>query len=122
MGKNKNLTKNNLISRAYEVISNSLRKYLDEVAPGTISRIDWHFMMNYGESFAKVFIRDPIMGYRGLLDFFGGDPSSTNYFLYFILKGLFGANRYYVDEAYRAILNRDSKKFKQILHKIYSIE
>ncbi len=104
------------------IIKNSLKNYMDNVAPGIMPRIDWHFHMLYDESFAALFLKDPVKAFDGLMDFFGGDSSTTKYFLYFVLKGLFAGNRMYVDEAYNAVLNQDIEKFKKLIKNVYGIE
>lgn len=50
--------------------------------------------------------------------FFGGNKDSLEYFIYFVIKGLFSGDRTYVDKAYRAILDQDEKKIPKLSKEI----
>lgn len=111
--------------RVYEasldLIGKSLTRYLDRVVPGIISRLDWHFIMRHGKSFTHVLLRKPLLAYKELNDFFGGNKDSVEYFIYFVMKGLFGGDRTYTDRAYRAILDQDEKEFLDLVMRFYNI-
>ena len=112
--------------RVYEasldMIGKSLSRYLDRVVPGIISRLDWHFIMRHDKSFTHVLLRKPLLAYSELYDFFGGNRDSLDYFMYFVMKGLFSGDRTYTDKAYRAILDKDEKLFFDLLMRFYNIK
>jgi len=104
-----------------DLISRSLKRYLDKVVPGIMSRLDWYFLMRYGEPFMQVLLQKPLVAYEELNDFFGGDKDLVEYFIYFVIKGLFGADRTYTDKAYKALLEQNEKEFLELLTRYYNV-
>ncbi len=101
------------------LIQNTI-KYIDQVLPGVMRRIDWHFYRIYNVKFIDYFLRKPVEAYRILLDVYGvereEDRHNVNHIVYLVLKGLFTEQRRFIDRAYNALINGDEETFKAVVN------
>lgn len=95
-------------------ISNNITRYLNNVLPGLLGRINWQSLRVYNAKFIELLVRDASKAYDLLLDMYGGDEENAKHIIYMVLKGLFLNYREYVDRAYHAITRRDSRRFHEL--------
>ena len=99
-------------------IIDSVKRQLDSLLPGLMTRIDWFFLHRTGKGLVEVFIEDPREAVAMLNEFFGEENSigeRTRFVIYLMLKTLFLGNRGYLDKAYNYILNRRYDEFKELV-------
>ncbi len=96
-------------------ISENVTKYLNNVLPGALGRIDWHTLRIHRVKFMQLLIRDPVKAYEVVLDVYGENEEQAKHIIYMVLKGLFLNYREFVDKAYQAVTQGDTSGFHEVL-------